>query len=78
MEWLPFVGRRQWVVITKDKRIKRRYFERQALINAGVRAFVLGSGNLTGEAIAKVLAAAMPEMLKLIAKQEPPFIAVFM
>lgn len=63
------------MVITADKRIKRRAFERQTLINAGVRAFVLGSGNLSGRAIAAVLSAAMPEMLKLIAEQPPPFVA---
>jgi hypothetical protein len=75
VDWLPFVGSRQWVVITADKNIRRRVFERQTLINAGVRAFVLGSGNLNGRAIAAVLTAAMPAMLKLIAEQEPPFIA---
>jgi len=63
------------VVITADKNIRRRVFERQTLINAGVRAFVLGNGNLNGRAIAAVLTAAMPAMLKLIAKQQPPFIA---
>lgn len=62
------------MVITADKNIRRRVFERQTLINA-VRAFVLGNGNLNGRAIAAVLTAAMPAMLKLIAKQQPPFIA---
>jgi hypothetical protein len=62
-------------VLTKDKRIRRRTLEREALINAGVRSFVMGSGNLKGEAMAKVLAAAMPEMLEIIAEQPPPFIA---
>lgn len=75
VEWLPFVGSRQWVVVTKDKMIRRRFFERQTLINAGVRAFVLGSGNLNGQAMAAILSAAMPAMLKLIAEQQPPFIA---
>jgi hypothetical protein len=75
VEWLRYVGIRQWVVVTKDKRIRRRLVEREALVNARVRAFVLGSGNLSGVAIAAVLGAAMPAMLKLIAEQEPPFIA---
>jgi hypothetical protein len=55
--------------------IRRRFFERETLINAGVRAFVLSSGNLNCQAIIAILAAAMPAMLKLIAEQEPPFIA---
>ena len=49
--------------------------ERQALINAGVRAFILVSGNLKGTEMAAIFAAAMPNMLKLIAEQAPPFIA---
>lgn len=73
--WLPYVGRRNWVVVTADKKIKRRPFERETLINAGVRSFVLGSGNLGVEAIIAILTAAMPAMLRLIAKQAPPFIA---
>jgi len=63
------------VVVTKDKRIRRRSVEREALINAGVRAFVMGSGNLSGAAMARVLTAAMPDILKTIANQPPPFIA---
>ena len=61
--------------MTKDKRIRRRIIEREALVNAGVRAFVMGSGNLSGAAMARVLAAAMPDMLKMIATQPAPFIA---
>jgi PIN like domain len=69
------VGRRDWVVVTADKRIKRRLFERETLISAGVRSFVLGSGNLGVQAIIAILTSAMPAMLKLIAEQAPPFIA---
>jgi hypothetical protein len=47
-DWLPEVGRRGWVVLMKDKRIRRNQLERDALLAAGVRAFVLTSGNLTG------------------------------
>jgi PIN domain-containing protein len=75
VEWLPFVGSRQWVLVTADKKIRKRAFERETLINAGVRAFVLASGNLNGSAITAILTDAMPAMLKLIAEQPPPFIA---
>src|SRR5262249_34671960 len=71
VDWLPYVGRRDWVVVTADKRIKRRLFERETLINAGVRSFVLGSGNLGVQAIIAILTTAMPAMLKLIAEQDP-------
>lgn len=54
-DWLPEVGRRGWVVLMKDKRIRRNRLERDALLASGVRAFVLTSGNLTGPEMAEVL-----------------------
>jgi hypothetical protein len=69
------VGRNQWVLITKDKRIRKRPFERQVLINSGVRSFVLYGGNLKAAEMAAIYITAMPAMLKLIAEQPPPFIA---
>ena len=39
--WLGEVGRRGWVVLTKDKHIRYRQVEIQALLAAKVRAFVL-------------------------------------
>lgn len=38
-----------WVVLTKDKQIRRRTLELKALTEAGVAAFVLTAGNLRGE-----------------------------
>ena len=63
------------MVVTKDKKIRTRPLERQALISAGVRAFVLVSGRLRAGEMAAIFSAAMPAMLKLIANQPPPFIA---
>jgi hypothetical protein len=54
-EWLSEVGRRQWVVLTKDERIRYREIERTALMNAGVRAFVLTAKNLQGSEMANIL-----------------------
>lgn len=42
--WLPIVGRAGLVVLTRDKRIRNRPLERQALLDAGVRACFLTSG----------------------------------
>ena len=49
-EWLAEVGRRGWVVLTKDTRIRYRTTELAALMRSGVTAFVLTSGNLRGAA----------------------------
>ena len=37
-EWLTRVGRNQWIVLTKDHRIRYRNLERSALMSAGVAA----------------------------------------
>jgi hypothetical protein len=39
--WLPIVGTRRLVVITRDKRIRYRPVERMAWVSDGVRGFVL-------------------------------------
>jgi len=43
-EWLGAVGRRGWVVLTKDKAIRRNTLEREALLEANVACFMLGRG----------------------------------
>jgi hypothetical protein len=73
--WLPFIGSRRWVLITKDQKIQKRPLERQALMNSGVRSFVLRAGNLRASEMAAIYSAAMSAMLKIIAEQAPPFIA---
>ena len=46
--WLRDVGERGWVVLMKDDAIRRRPSEREALIEAGVRAFCLTNAQLRG------------------------------
>lgn len=43
-DWLPIVGAKGLVVITRGKRIRTRPVEIATLIGAGVRTFVLASG----------------------------------
>jgi PIN domain-containing protein len=46
--WLPVVGKAGLVVLTRDKRIRRRPLERQALLANGVRAcFQTTAGQLS-------------------------------
>jgi PIN like domain len=42
--WLPIVGQAGLVVLTRDKRIRSRPLERQALLDHNVRAWFLTSG----------------------------------
>lgn len=46
--WLRDAGENNWIVLTKDDAIRRRPAERDALTEAGVRAFSLTSAQLRG------------------------------
>lgn len=67
------VGAKGWVFVTKDKRIRRRPNELEALRNAGVRAFVVTAGNLSGPEVAALLAAHLLRMTRIATTQSPPF-----
>lgn len=75
VDWLPSVGERQWVLITKDKSIRKRELELRALNEARVRTFVLTAAGLKGEEQAQVLKEALPAMLRLLRRRSSHFIA---
>src|SRR6266850_2411323 len=72
--WLVEVGRRGWIVLTKDDRIRYRVTERTALASARVRAFVLTSSQLQGAEMAAAFIKALPRIKRFVANQPPPFI----
>ncbi|MBI5855983.1 MAG: hypothetical protein HZB35_12330 [Nitrospirae bacterium] len=73
--WLAEVGRRGWIVLTKDHRIRYRQVERQALLNAQVAAFILTAGDLQGEEMARIFVKALPAISRFLRKHQKPFIA---
>jgi predicted nuclease of predicted toxin-antitoxin system len=75
VEWLPKIGERDWILITKDKNIRKREIELRALRQSGVRAFVITAGGLRGEEQARVIREAFPKMLRLLRRHRSSFIA---
>lgn len=73
--WLLEVGKREWVVLTKDQRIRYRTIERNALLNAGIRAFFFMSGNISFPEMAEIIAGALPRMRRVLNRTKGPFIA---
>lgn len=47
LEWLELCGRRDWAVLTMDRRIRYHRAEIAAIRRHRVKAFALTSGNLT-------------------------------
>lgn len=74
-EWLVEAGKHGWIVLTKDRRIRRRPLELTALRKSGVRAFVLSAGNLSGTEMAEVFVKALPKLRRFALKNAAPFVA---
>ena len=73
--WLEHCGREGWVVLSKDKWIKRNPLERQALLKAGLAAFFLSRGDLNGTANVQAILKALKRIANLLASERRPFIA---
>lgn len=73
--WLRAVGKRGWVVLTKDQRLRYRPLEIAALRTSGARVFVLTAGNLRGAEIAAAFLAALPAIRRLLLTKPGPFVA---
>jgi hypothetical protein len=72
--WLPEVGRRGWVVLTRDARIRWRPAERLAFERAGVGVFVVTAGQMTGPDLAALVARLLPRMTRLVERLARPFL----
>lgn len=76
-EWLAVAGREGWLVISRDKRIRLRPGERDAIEANAVGCFILGwRKNLTREEYVDVLAGSLDEMQARFAETPRPFIYV--
>lgn len=74
VDWLAEVGRRGWVVLSKDERIRRNPLERAALEQAGVRAFFLTRQGLTGPEMGVLFVQALKGMRNRALSQPAPLI----
>ena len=73
--WLPEVGQRGWIVISRDKKIRTRPAERRALLEARVGCFILTQKQiLTRWDYLKLLVATLDEMQRVFANAQRPFI----
>ncbi|MGH9468914.1 MAG: hypothetical protein ACRD1N_01065 [Terriglobia bacterium] len=74
-EWLPYVCKRGWILLTKDKGIRYNQLEIVAVLESNGREFFFASGNLTGAKMAEILSAALSKMKRMTRRIEAPFIA---
>jgi hypothetical protein len=75
-EWLTAVGEKNWIVVTRDERIRYNVAEKQAMRRAKVRAFVLAAqGDLRADMLAQNFLKALAKVRRVVEKQSRPFIA---
>ncbi|MGM3305930.1 hypothetical protein ACSQ6I_08110 [Anabaena sp. WFMT] len=75
VDWLPQVGEKGWIVLTKDDRISKNQLERIAVARAQIKMFVLASQNLQGKDMAAIFLKAIVPMQEFVRKHPAPFIA---
>jgi hypothetical protein len=73
--WLPIVGKNEWVLLTADKRIRYNLLEKRALEKNRVREFVFASGNMSGQEMAEALEQGIRKIIKMCSSIDPPFVA---
>jgi hypothetical protein len=74
-EWIPEVGARGWLVITKDKKIRTRPEERRVIKENNVGCFILNySQPLNRWEILKLVTSTLDEMEEKFANTPRPFL----
>jgi hypothetical protein len=74
IEWIPEVGRRTWVLITKDEHIRRNVLERAAYEAAKLRGFVVTGKDMAGPDLAALLVRCLPGMVRRAAGRPGPML----
>jgi hypothetical protein len=73
--WIPEVARRGWwVILTKDKAIRKHPLTRRVLRTCKAKAFVLVVRELTGAEMAEVLVRRIKKIGRLARNTRPPFL----
>ena len=73
-QWLVEAGLQGWVVVTRDRMIRKRPNELAALRDANVRAFALTAGAQTGQAAAELLRRRAQKIRNHCRSEKPPFL----
>ena len=74
-EWIALVGRKQWLAVTKDKNIRYRAAELEAVKEHDAKVLVVRAKNATGQDIADILIKASARIQRFAHKHSAPFVA---
>lgn len=74
-QWLELVGRNGWIAVTKDRRIRYRSLEMQALLESGVRTFLILGKDKSADELARQFLKASNKIHQILTNNKGPFIA---
>ncbi len=74
-DWIALVGRKGWVAVTKDRNVRYRMAELQAIRQHSARVVVIRMKNATGPEIADVLIKGRKRIALFTAKTPAPYVA---
>ena len=74
-DWISEVGKKGWVVLTKDDRIRYRPAALAVYRRNRVRVFVFGSGEMKAQDMADAFVTALPKIYRLALERRGPFFA---
>jgi len=74
-QWVLEVGKRGWIILSKDRHLRSNPLEQIALLKSNTHSFLLTTADLSGPDMAKAFITALPDMLRMIEKFPPPFVA---
>lgn len=73
--WLREVGKRRWIILSKDKSLTHNHIEIVELLKANTHSFLLTSGNFTAAEMANAFISAMREMQGIVHSTPAPVVA---
>ena len=74
-DWIALVGAKGWVAITKDRNVRYRAAELEAIRRHSARVVVIRMKNATAPEIAALLLKGRRRIARYAAKTPPPFVA---
>ena len=72
--WLPKVAAKGWVILTKDKDIRHRKLELDAVLANDATMLTFGKGDYSAQEMAQAFREALPKIKRTVAGYYPPLI----
>ena len=74
VDWIPEVAARGWVILTKDKNIRRTSLELEAVLASDARFFTLGKASYSAAAMAAIVLHHRDTIERLVLYRQAPVI----